>query len=146
VVGGPCRAGLGQSVDAPASDGAIPCWENAAEPGSVTMTSFLREPDMPVDLLRVGPVGLTQIEVARSVPCPADGPIGSWDDDASCNHLGHSAIVPSEVRGAGLPADMLLRRSASAVAASAAGCRDFSVLVDEWGRQSFPASDPPSNW
>jgi hypothetical protein len=24
--------------------------------------------------------------------------------------------------------------------------RDFDVIVDEWGAQSFPASDPPANW
>jgi hypothetical protein len=28
----------------------------------------------------------------------------------------------------------------------ASGRRDFEDLVDEWGAQSFPASDPPSNW
>jgi hypothetical protein len=26
------------------------------------------------------------------------------------------------------------------------GDRDFDDIVDEWGAQSFPASDPPSNW
>jgi hypothetical protein len=25
------------------------------------------------------------------------------------------------------------------------GC-DFDDIVDEWGAQSFPASDPPANW
>jgi hypothetical protein len=24
--------------------------------------------------------------------------------------------------------------------------RDFDDIVDEWGAQSFPASDPPANW
>jgi hypothetical protein len=28
----------------------------------------------------------------------------------------------------------------------ASGGRDFDDVVDEWGVQSFPASDPPSNW
>jgi hypothetical protein len=26
------------------------------------------------------------------------------------------------------------------------GRPDFADLVDEWGLQSFPASDPPANW
>lgn len=26
------------------------------------------------------------------------------------------------------------------------GADHSDAMVDEWGRQSFPASDPPSNW
>jgi hypothetical protein len=29
---------------------------------------------------------------------------------------------------------------------SASDARDFDDIVEEWGMQSFPASDPPSNW
>ena len=28
----------------------------------------------------------------------------------------------------------------------ASDARDFDDIVDEWGAQSFPASDPPANW
>jgi hypothetical protein len=27
-----------------------------------------------------------------------------------------------------------------------AGWDRSDAMIDEWGRQSFPASDPPSNW
>jgi hypothetical protein len=30
--------------------------------------------------------------------------------------------------------------------AAVAGGGDFDDIVDEWGAQSFPASDPPANW
>jgi hypothetical protein len=48
-----------------------------------------------------------------------------------------SPLVPRGVTVvADAPADRL----------SAWGDRDFDDIVDEWGAQSFPASDPPSNW
>jgi hypothetical protein len=36
--------------------------------------------------------------------------------------------------------------AASALPVDVRGAPDFDDIVDEWGAQSFPASDPPSNW
>lgn len=35
---------------------------------------------------------------------------------------------------------------ATASVRTPAPLHQFADIVDEWGRQSFPASDPPSNW
>jgi len=40
----------------------------------------------------------------------------------------------------------LLVGAASALFVDVLGEADFDDMVDEWGAQSFPASDPPSNW
>ena len=41
------------------------------------------------------------------------------------------------------PRDMV---TAFDVPVEAAGWERSDAMIDEWGRQSFPASDPPSNW
>jgi hypothetical protein len=37
-------------------------------------------------------------------------------------------------------------RSTTAAQRDAEPLNMIDDIVDEWGRQSFPASDPPSNW
>lgn len=43
-------------------------------------------------------------------------------------------------------ASLVRLRQDNTLSISVAVDRDFNDIVDEWGAQSFPASDPPSNW
>lgn len=45
--------------------------------------------------------------------------------------------APDQARNAGVNAGAPLETR---------GADHSDAMVDEWGRQSFPASDPPSNW
>jgi hypothetical protein len=50
------------------------------------------------------------------------------------------ALSPSDSRV------VIVVRDKPANRLSASRAHDFDDIVDEWGLQSFPASDPPSNW
>lgn len=47
---------------------------------------------------------------------------------------------------AGPMGDLASPRAMTAAQRGAEPVNIIDDIVDEWGRQSFPASDPPSNW
>jgi hypothetical protein len=87
---------------------------------------------------------MTSNEPGRNRPAAADclGPLdrASWGrpfDD-------WSLMIPDLVPTVAVWADTPQPPAASSLADLEPGSRDD--IVDEWGRQSFPASDPPANW
>ena len=56
--------------------------------------------------------------------------------------IGHGSLAST----AGQRGDRVPSRPVAADQRAAEPVDIIDDIVDEWGRQSFPASDPPSNW
>jgi hypothetical protein len=57
-----------------------------------------------------------------------------------------AAVLAARTMAGIMPAEYAQTDRASVPPASATVPRAATHIVDEWGMQSFPASDPPANW
>jgi hypothetical protein len=67
-----------------------------------------------------------------------------WSDETTEVEMavGHGSLAST----AGQMGDLVPSMAVTADERVAEPVNIIDDIVDEWGRQSFPASDPPSNW